>query len=185
MLKWEIKSKLFSSHCSLKVFNYFAFAFNLSFLGTRHDIATLFLSVLADLASWTILFAISLKSLLVTRFNMKNYLCRWFFLGRFHVVFHIVYFSTREMFCNNVLLKFSRPWNGMFIYIFTIESPKITATGDSVFAFLLDTVSHCPCWGQNCHWLDNCLDHNRCLRGHLAKFQNGLMNKHFYWCLLF
>ena len=49
------------------MFTSFAFAFNLSFLDTRFDIATLFFSVLADLASRTNSFVISLESLLVTR----------------------------------------------------------------------------------------------------------------------
>ena len=52
MLKWVIISKLLSSHFSFtEVFISFAFTFNLSFLGTRLDIAILFLSVLANLAS--------------------------------------------------------------------------------------------------------------------------------------
>ena len=52
MLKCEIESKLLFSHFSFKkVFTSFAFAFNLPFLGTRLDIATLFLSVSADLAT--------------------------------------------------------------------------------------------------------------------------------------
>ena len=40
---------------------------NLSFLGTSLNIAALFFSILVDLAIYTISFAISLESLLVTR----------------------------------------------------------------------------------------------------------------------
>ena len=70
--------------------------------------------------------------------NMKNYLSRWFFLRRFHLVFHIVYFSTREMFCNNVVLKICSLWNEIPYTFFRIESPKITALGAFVFVFLFD-----------------------------------------------
>ena len=43
--KVGIKSNLFSSHFSFKkVFTSFAFAFNVSFLGSRLDIATFFVS---------------------------------------------------------------------------------------------------------------------------------------------
>ena len=52
MLKWEIKSKMLIAQFSFeKVFTCFALAFNLNLLGPKLDIATLFLSVLAYLAS--------------------------------------------------------------------------------------------------------------------------------------
>ena len=50
--------------------------------------------------------------------NMTNYLSGRFFVSSFHVVFHLIYFSTREMFYNKVLLKFSSLWSGTSIYTF-------------------------------------------------------------------
>ena len=59
MLNWEIKSELLSSHFSFKEkFTLFAFAFHLSYLSLGLILLP-FLSVLVELQSWTISFAIS------------------------------------------------------------------------------------------------------------------------------
>ena len=76
---------------------------------------------------------------------MKNYLSERFFFGRFHLVFHIVYFSTREIVYNNVFLKFCKLWNGISFIFFSIESPKIIVVGAFVLVFLLNMVFPRPC----------------------------------------
>ena len=72
--------------------------------------------------------------------NIKNYLSRWFFLSRFHVVCPIVYFSTRKCFTTACFLNFV-VFEMVFPYTFcSIESPKTTVVGAFVLTFLFDIV---------------------------------------------
>ena len=91
---------------------------------------------------------------------MKNYLSERFFFGRFHLVFHIVYFSTREIVY--VFLKFCKLWNGISFIFSSIESPKIIVVGAFVLVFLLNMVFPRPCLNHSCYRLDHFrLDHDR------------------------
>ena len=115
----EVKGRLFVEHISCRcVLTSFGLLLNLRFLGRKLERATLFASVLTDLASCIISFTVSFGSLsLVTCTHMNYNFHWWFFLCRFFVMVPICNFCPRNKFDNNVFLMFHRFGDNITVYI--------------------------------------------------------------------